>query len=336
MTSERDWTVRIDDLCVSFGGRGGRTDAVAGVSFDLTPGETFALVGESGSGKSVTALSILRLLPEAQARIDRGRVLFGQSGAEARDLLRAGERELRRVRGGDIAMIFQEPMTSLNPVMTVGEQIAEVVRVHRGVGRRDARRAAAAAMEEVGIEHAAQRLSSYPHEFSGGMRQRVMIAMALACDPKVLIADEPTTALDVTVQAKVLDLIDRLRADRGIAVLLISHDLPLVGERATQLGVMYAGRLLECGRAERVLREPKHPFTRGLLGCTPSIGSRASRLQTIGDVLEREISRGVDRRRVRPWWPTDSAGNALPAAESERRGDNEHWVLARIEHPVTA
>ncbi|BCX18938.1 MAG: ABC transporter ATP-binding protein [Geminicoccaceae bacterium] len=254
----------------------GRFNAVDGVSFDLWPGEVLGIVGESGCGKSMTALSILGLVPQPPGRVVAGRVLF-----EGRDLLQLPERELQRIRGAKIAMIFQEPMTSLNPVFTVGEQILETLRQHERLGRRAARDRAIELLAKVGIPSPAERLESYPHELSGGMRQRVMIAIALACNPKVLLADEPTTALDVTIQAQILDLLERLQAELGMAVVLITHDLGIVAEFAHRVLVMYAGRVIEEGPVEAIFEAPAHPYTRGLLESLPDPESDRERLQVI-------------------------------------------------------
>ncbi|HLO41950.1 MAG TPA: ABC transporter ATP-binding protein [Phycisphaerales bacterium] len=307
--------LRVQGLSVSFEREGGGVfGAVRDVSFEVGRGETVALVGESGSGKSVTALSVLRLLATPPAVYEGGRVEWLGSGTglgmgrgSGIELLGAREEELERVRGGEIAMIFQEPMTSLNPVMTVGEQIMEAVRLHGEAGERagkGVRAAAIRAMERVGIREAAERIHSYPHEFSGGMRQRVMIAMALACRSKLLIADEPTTALDVTVQERILDVITGLKRESGLGVLLITHDLGLVADRAERVCVMYGGRVVEYGRTTDVLRTPLHPYTRALLACRPQLGGRVERLATVGEVMSqganRELAVGGERRRV--WW----------------------------------
>ena len=250
---------------------GSRT-VVDGLSFDLRLGETLCIAGESGSGKSMTALSIMRLLPEPNARIAGGSVLLG-----GRDIAELSEPEMRRVRGGDIAMIFQEPMTSLNPVLTVGRQIAEAILAHRELGRGEARRAAAEALHAVRISEPERRLKQYPHELSGGMRQRVMIAMALAGRPKVLIADEPTTALDVTVQAQILDLIRTLQREFGTAVILITHDMGVVAEMADRVLVMHEGRVVETGPVGRVFDAPEAEYTRALLAAVPRLGAMAGR-----------------------------------------------------------
>ncbi len=249
--------------------------AVDGVSFDLPAGGTLALVGESGCGKSVTALSILRLIPNPPGRIAAGEVLF-----DGRNLLALEAREMRRIRGNDITMIFQEPMTSMNPVFRIGDQIAAVIRLHRGLSKKEARREAIALMDRVGIPAAASRVDDYPHQMSGGMLQRVMIAMALACGPRLLIADEPTTALDVTIQAQILDLLNRLRAETGMSVLLITHDLGVVAETAEQVVVMYAGRVVETAPVRALFAEPKHPYTQALFASLPAI-SRGKRLTSI-------------------------------------------------------
>jgi len=239
--------LEIKNLQTHFHTRDGVTRAVDGVSLSVQPGETLGVVGESGCGKSVTALSVLRLLPEKIGRIAGGEVLF-----EGTDLLQLDEREMRGIRGNRIAMIFQEPMTSLNPVLTVGFQVAESVRIHQGLSRREARERAVEMLQMVKIPDARRRLDDYPHQFSGGMRQRVMIAMALSCSPRLLLADEPTTALDVTIQAQILDLLRGLQRELGMAVVLITHDLGVVSEVAHRVLVMYAGRVVETSPAAEV------------------------------------------------------------------------------------
>ncbi len=250
----------VRDLRVGFATEGGRLQAVDGVSFDLSPGEVLAIVGESGSGKSVTAQTIIGLTRSPNARIE------GRVELEGTDLVGSPEAELRRVRGERIAMIFQDPMTSFNPVYRVGRQIVEAIRAHRGTGGAEAHRLAVEMLDSVGIPDAERRVDAYPHEFSGGMRQRAMIAMALALEPEVLIADEPTTALDVTVQAQILELLGRLNRDRGLATILITHDLGVVAEVADRVLVMYAGRIVEKGTTEEIFHDPQHPYTWGLLG----------------------------------------------------------------------
>jgi peptide/nickel transport system ATP-binding protein len=261
----------VRDLAVEFRGRGGTVRAVDGVSFTVGPGETLAIVGESGCGKSVTALSILRLLDEPAGRIAGGSVVF-----EGRDLASLSEREMRRIRGRQISMIFQEPMTSLNPVIDIGGQIGETLRLHLRLGAAEARERALDMLRLVQIPEPERRLVQYPHELSGGMRQRVMIAMALACDPKLLIADEPTTALDVTIQAQILDIVRALSRRLGMATILITHDLGVVAEMAERVLVMYAGRKVEEAPVRLLLRTPRHPYTAGLLGAVPKLGSSVS------------------------------------------------------------
>ena len=248
--------------------RDGVVRAVDGVSFSVARGETLAIVGESGCGKSVTSLSILRLIASPPGRTVEGSVVF-----EGRDLLELSEAEMRKVRGDAISMIFQEPMTSLNPVLTIGRQIAEVLILHRGLSREDAMRSAVEMLRLVKIPEPERRVGEYPHQLSGGMRQRVMIAMALACEPRLLIADEPTTALDVTIQAQILDLMRELKARTGAAIMLITHDLGVVAEMAQRVVVMYAGRKVEEGPVEALFANPRHPYTRGLLDSIPKLGA---------------------------------------------------------------
>jgi len=251
----------VRDLRVAFATEGGRVQAVDGVSFDLAAGEVLAIVGESGSGKSVTAQTIIGLTRSPNARIE------GSVRLADEELLGAREEDLRRIRGERIGMVFQDPMTSFNPVYRLGDQIVEAIRAHRdGLGKREARERAIAMLDSVGIPKASQRVDDYPHEFSGGMRQRAMIAMALSLEPEVLIADEPTTALDVTVQAQILALLERLNRERGLATVLITHDLGVVAEIADRVLVMYAGRVVEQGTLDEIFYDPQHPYTWGLLG----------------------------------------------------------------------
>ncbi len=254
----------IRDLSISFATDGGAVRAVDHVSFDVPPARTVALVGESGCGKSATAQAILRILPTPPASIDGGAIFLGE-----RDLLKLPERAMREIRGGRVGMVFQEPMTSLNPVYTAGFQIMEAIRLHRRVSRGDARKQAIEALARVGFPEPRRHVDSYPHELSGGMRQRVLIAMALACDPALLIADEPTTALDTTVQAQLLDLLQKLREEDGMSLLLIAHALGLVGDIADEIVVLYAGVVVERGPAPAVLGAPAHPYTRALLASLP-------------------------------------------------------------------
>lgn len=254
---------------------GGVIEAVRGVDFCVAPGEAVGIVGESGSGKSLSMLAVMRLLGEP-ARATGGRVIF-----DGEDLLAADEKRMRALRGRDIAMVFQDPQSSLNPALTIGRQITDVVRAHRGVSAAEARRIAAESLERVGIRDAGKRLASYPHEFSGGMRQRALIAMAIACRPRLLIADEPTTALDVTVQAQIVDLIAELRRELGLAVVFISHNLQLVAEIVDRVVVMYGGKVVEDGPVEAIERAPRHPYTSLLKACVPSLAGPVGPLTAI-------------------------------------------------------
>ncbi|RMG17509.1 MAG: ABC transporter ATP-binding protein [Deltaproteobacteria bacterium] len=257
--------IEIEGLRTAFHTDDGTVVAVDGVDLTICEGETLGVVGESGCGKSVTAMSILRLIPDPPGRIVGGTVRY-----RGRDLLTLPEEEMRRIRGKKISMIFQEPMTSLNPVFTVGDQIGEAVRLHEGASKREARDRAIEMLRLVGIPAPEQRVDAYPHQLSGGMRQRVMIAMALACDPDLLIADEPTTALDVTIQAQILELIKRLQEERGMAVMMITHDLGVVAETCDEVAVMYAGKVVERASVEEIFARPRHPYTLGLLRSIPS------------------------------------------------------------------
>jgi oligopeptide/dipeptide ABC transporter ATP-binding protein len=281
--------IEICQLNVEFPGSGAerrapdavsRMTAVRDLSFSIAPGEVLGLVGESGSGKSITSLAMMRLLPP-QAEVS-GEIRLSNGGSGTRDLLRAPEDEMRALRGATVAIIFQEPMTALNPVMRVGDQIAEAVRAHHAVSRREAWERAVEGMREVAIADPGRRARDYPHQLSGGMRQRVMIAMAIVNRPKLLIADEPTTALDVTIQAQILELLAGLRAKFNLAMLFISHDLAVVSEVADRVAVMYAGNLVELGSKQQIFKSPAHPYTRGLLAAVPTLKTDRSRpLQTI-------------------------------------------------------
>ncbi|MDX2034648.1 MAG: ABC transporter ATP-binding protein [Blastocatellia bacterium] len=283
--------LEVRNLKTWFATKRGEVRAVDDVSFAVAQGEVLSLVGESGCGKSVTALSILRLIapPGRIVTAGGGQVLF-----EGRDLLTLSEAEMRAIRGDDIAMIFQDPMTSLNPVFTVGEQIAEAIRLHRKVSKKEAWNQAIEGMRDVAIPAPEARAGTYPHEMSGGMRQRVMIAMALACDPKLLIADEPTTALDVTIQAQILDLLNELREKRNLALLLITHDLGVVAETADRVAVMYAGRIVEEAPVREIFNHPRHPYTEGLLRAVPRLDEspeeKRRRLQTIEGVVPNPLA----------------------------------------------
>src|SRR6201981_2751181 len=256
----------VRDLHTEFRTGAGTIRAVDGISYAVEPGETVAIVGESGSGKSVSALSILRLIPDPPGRITHGEVRF-----LGRDLMQLSDGEMREVRGGDIGMVFQEPMTSLNPVLTIGRQITETLEQHRGADRAAAHRRAVELLGLVGIADPVRRLKQYPHQLSGGMRQRVMIAIAVACDPKLIIADEPTTALDVTIQAQILELMSGLTRRLGVALIIITHNLGVVARYANRVNVMYAGRLVESGPAADVYHHPRHPYTMALLRSVPRL-----------------------------------------------------------------
>ena len=276
-----DVVLSVRDLQTHFFTRDGVVRAVDGVSFDLKRGETLCIVGESGCGKSVTALSILGLIPQAAGRIVGGSIKF-----EGTELTTLTQQEMRRIRGNRISMIFQEPMTSLNPVLTVGDQIAETLQIHQRLDRRTARNRAIEMLALVRIAEPRRRAGEYPHQLSGGMRQRVMIAIALACNPRVLIADEPTTALDVTIQAQILNLLLELKEKLGTAIILITHDLGIVAETAQRVIVMYAGRMAEEAPVDELLRNPKHPYTRGLIGSLPRRRAAGGRGRTRGRLQE--------------------------------------------------
>jgi oligopeptide/dipeptide ABC transporter ATP-binding protein len=316
--------LEVRDLRVAFEARSGLVPAVDGVSFAIEPGKALGLVGESGSGKTMTGLALLRLLPPG------GRITGGAMSFRGVDLLALPEEQMRRRRGAEIAMVFQEPAAALDPLFTVADQVGESLEVHRGASRREARRAAIGLLERVGIPEASRRARSYPHELSGGMRQRVCIAMALACKPALLIADEPTTALDVTVQAQILALLDELRRELGMALLLISHDLAVVGSHCDDVAVMYAGRLVEVGPSASVLVRPAHPYTRGLIASRPRLDRPlppGGRLAAIGGGVPdpREwppgcrfhprcsLAREECRAAIPPLLPVGAAGGAAHA-----------------------
>jgi oligopeptide transport system ATP-binding protein len=272
--------MRVQNLTTRFYTEDGTVYAVNGISYDLYEGETLGIVGESGCGKSVHALSIMGLIPSPPGKVVDGSVEF-----KGRDLLKLSKDQMRRVRGGEIAMIFQDPMTSLNPVLTIGKQISEALTLHLGMTERQARDRTIELLDMVGIPQAEERVDSYPHEFSGGMRQRAMIAMALSCNPQVLIADEPTTALDVTIQAQIIDLVKRLRDKLGMAIIWITHDLGIVAGLAEKVNVMYAGFIVEKAPVKLLYHEPRHPYTLGLLASLPRVDKsrqQSRRLQSIG------------------------------------------------------
>lgn len=260
--------LEVEDLHVSFTAYGGEVQAVRGVSLSLMPGETLAIVGESGCGKSVTARSLMRLLPERSSRIWKGSIKL-----KGRELTRLSEKELRTLRGSEISMIFQDAMTALNPTISIGEQIMEGIIRHQKVSRTEARRQALEMLELVGISHPQTRLKQYLHEFSGGMRQRIMIAIALVCNPSVLIADEPTTALDVTIQAQILELFKVIQQRTGVSIIIITHDLGVVAKIADRVNVMYAGKIVESGSVKELFHNPEHPYTKGLLASMPRLDS---------------------------------------------------------------
>ena len=316
--------LEIEGLKTHFFTRDGVVRAVDGVSFSVAPGETLAVVGESGCGKSVTSLSILRLIASPPGRIVEGSIRF-----QGQDLLALSERGMRDIRGNEISMIFQEPMTSLNPVLSVGRQITETLTLHRGLSREAAKARAIEMLRLVGIPEPASRLRQYPHEFSGGMRQRVMIAMALACDPKLLIADEPTTALDVTVQAQILDLMRQLKARTGTAIILITHSLGVVAEMAQRVIVMYGGRKVEEAPVGALFATPRHPYTRALLNSVPRLrsslaGNGKARLAEIAGVvpsLKEAIPGCIFAPRCRH--ASEPCRQSYPPLEQKAAG---HWV----------
>ena len=263
--------LEVKNLRIELTTRDGVAPVIDDLSFSLNPGETLSFVGESGCGKSMTALALMGLLPEKVGRVASGSIIFN-----GEDLSQASDQRLRAIRGNDISMIFQEPMTSLNPVFTIGEQIAEVLRAHQGMSRRAAWNQAIELLDAVRIPNSKDRVSDYPFQMSGGQRQRAMIAMALACQPKILIADEPTTALDVTIQAQIFDLLTDLRNQTGAAIILITHDMGAVAEMAERMIVMYAGRKAELGPVDQIIEHPRHPYTKGLIECVPHIQSNPS------------------------------------------------------------
>ncbi len=278
--------LEIKNLCVEFQTVEGTVKAVDHLNYTLHKGEKLGIVGESGSGKSVSSLGIMQLIPNPPGRITEGQILYN-----GKDLVKTPEKEMQKIRGNEISMIFQEPMTSLNPIIQCGKQIAEALRLHRGIKKKEAMEEAVRMMKAVGIANPEVRAHEYPHQMSGGMRQRVMIAMALACEPKVLIADEPTTALDVTIQAQILDLIRRLNEDRDTSVLFITHDLGVISELCDTVIVMYTGRIVEQAPVKELFRDPKHPYTCGLLGAIPKITKDRPPLATIEGMVPNPTER---------------------------------------------
>tara|TARA_R110002073_G_scaffold239285_1_gene400542 strand:+ start:43600 stop:44736 length:1137 start_codon:yes stop_codon:yes gene_type:complete len=328
--------MQVNNLAVSFdNGSGPRIQAVDGVRMTVYPRQTLAVVGESGCGKSVTSMSSMQLVPRPPGRFDRGEIKYRKEDGSVVNLLELSEQEMRKIRGNEIAMIFQEPMTSLNPVYTVGDQIIEAITLHQNVTTKEAMKIAIEAMDAVGIPDPEGRIKAYPHQFSGGMRQRVMIAMALACQPRLLLADEPTTALDVTIQAQILELLDDLKEEREMAVMLITHDLGVVAENADIVCVMYAGRVVEYANVYDLFANPMHPYTHGLLASIPTLHTKLDRLTTITEVVDdpEQFKKlpGADQG-VTPWWPWNEPPKDL-CKRDEPAGDyvlrkvaKDHWV----------
>ncbi len=322
--------LQVENLQVEFKTRRGTALVLNGVDFEVKRGETLCVVGESGCGKSMTALALLRLIPSPPGRIRAGRVMF-----QGEDLVQASEERMREVRGNRISMIFQEPMTSLNPVFTVGDQIGESLRLHAGLDAKHAREQAIDMLRQVGIPAPERRVDEYPHQMSGGMRQRVMIAMALACRPDILIADEPTTALDVTVQAQIFDLLRDLQQGKGTAIVMITHDMGVVAEMADRVMVMYAGRVIEQGTTEQVLSHPGHPYTQGLIECLPELGSsrhaERKELPEIAGVVPSiwEIGSGCAFRERCPYAMARCASEVPPIIETGAGHGAACWLRAQ-------
>ena len=311
--------LEIRGLQTSFHTEDGVVAAVNGVDLDVAIGETLAIVGESGCGKSVAALSVMRLIPDPPGKITDGTIRF-----DGKDLLALSDAEMRKIRGNDISMIFQEPMTSLNPVYTIGDQIMEAIALHQNLNKRETRDLAIEMLKQVGIPSPELRIDDYPHHLSGGMRQRVMIAMALSCNPRLLIADEPTTALDVTVQAQILDLMNRLQEELGTSIILITHDLGVVAETAQKVAVMYMGKVVEKASVDDLFSTPLHPYTIGLLRSTPKIEETRERLEEIKGVVPNPFHMPTGCSfRPRCDRATDACGRAQPEMREIKRG---HWV----------
>ncbi len=332
-----DALLSVRDLSVEFAVPGGRFRAVEGLSFDVTAGRTLAIVGESGSGKSVTAQAIMRLTDYTDGKIVSGQVLFRSPLSGLQDLVQASDDSLRAIRGNEIAMIFQEPMTSLNPVFTIGNQIAETLILHQGLSPAQARQQALALLEKVRLPDAARLLNAYPHALSGGMRQRAMIAMALSCQPALLIADEPTTALDVTIQAQILNIIRELQRDLNTAVIFITHDMGVVAQMADDVVVMWRGRQVEHGPVERIFKAPQHPYTRALLSAVPRLGSQ--RGQTLPRRMPLTLLEGNELIEVGAEQVQDTVDPTTPLLTVEKlstRFDIAHTLLGRVTHRVHA
>jgi oligopeptide/dipeptide ABC transporter ATP-binding protein len=320
--------LQVKDLRTHFYTREGTVRAVDGISFQVERGKVLGIVGESGCGKSVTALSLMRLVPSPPAKIVSGEILFN-----GQNLLSLSESEMRRLRGDRIAMIFQEPMTSLNPVFTIGNQITEILKVHRGLSRGDAWKRAGELLGRVGIPDPERRLREYPHQLSGGMRQRVMIAMAVSCEPALIIADEPTTALDVTVQAQILRLLQDLSRDFGTSLILISHDLGVIAETADTVAIMYAGRIVEYASTDKLFERPSHPYTLGLLKSLPRFhGEKRGRLEAIPGMVPKlsELPKGC-KFHPRCSYVIDPCINEEPTLEDKGR---DHWVRCCVDISV--
>jgi oligopeptide/dipeptide ABC transporter ATP-binding protein len=321
--------LQIDNLAVSFpgGANGRRVQAADHVSMSIFPAQTLAVVGESGSGKSVSALSVLQLIPHPPGRTDHGEIWWTADPTRPpTNLLTYTDKQMRAVRGNEIAMIFQEPMTSLNPVYTIGEQVLEAILLHQNVGRDQAIQIATGALRDVGIADPSSRLKEYPHQLSGGMRQRVMIAMALACQPALLLADEPTTALDVTIQAQILELLRKLQHEKQMAIMLITHDLGVVAENADVVAVMYSGRIVEYANVYDIFNNPMHPYTKGLLKSMPVLGRHVDRLPTVmdGAIVENFPAGYTCAPHVDKQNPEGGYGG--PDARLYEIAD-KHWVL---------
>jgi oligopeptide/dipeptide ABC transporter ATP-binding protein len=308
MKPRREPLLSVEDLHVEFWTSRGTVYAVNGIAFDISPGETLGIVGESGCGKSVTSLALMGILPRA------GKVTAGTATFEGRDLLKLSDDQLRKIRGRDIAMIFQDPMTSLNPVLTVGRQIREALETHFDMPKKEAEERSAELLDRVGIPSPKLRLKDYPHQFSGGMRQRAMIAMALACEPKLLIADEPTTALDVTIQAQILGLLRDLVAEQDTALILITHDLGVVAGMCERVNVMYAGMFVETGSAQQLFARPRHPYTLGLLQSIPRLDARRKEALTPIEGAPRDMLRPPSACPFQPRcrFAVDESGKSVP------------------------